>query len=111
MTNYIYVPGYITEIKPVKKDTCLTSTILSHYDFKFPEVPCFDNLVWYRWENIKTMDCKVYDKGDKMIHDYKFFKDKDDYIHCVDKVENREWSDPKYKFKVIDNYFVVREER
>lgn len=111
MTDYIYSPGFMTPIKPSKKAKYLTGTIMDCYKFEFPEVPYFDNLVWYRWENIKTMDCKVYDKDDKMIHDYKFFKDKNDYIYCIDKVENKEWRDPKYNFKVIDNYYVIREEK
>lgn len=108
--NIIYFPQFTVPPKPNKKAEYLTNTVMSCYDFEISEMPCFDNLVWYRWENIKKMESKVY-KNDKLIHDYKFFKDKDDYIYCIDKVENKQWYDPKHKFKVIDNYFVIQEDK
>ena len=60
------------------------------------------------WGPTRVIEMKEFDK-DTLIHHYIWGKDKKGYLYVYDKVTKKRYHDPKYKYKVYESGFIVRE--
>ena len=62
------------------------------------------------WDQSKWVEVKQY-KKDKLIHHYVWRKDKNGYLYAYDKITKKKYHDPKYKYRVYESGFIVRENK